>query len=131
MIITIMCTICLIAGILLLYLNDHNHWFNDGIEMIGFLLIVIGSIGVGICLVIIIVAHINVEALLQSLQNTRDILVYRLEHINELPAGNEMLYSEITEFNNRLYENIINSQNPWINWFYNPAFNEIPLIPWQ
>lgn len=131
MIITIMCAICLIAGILLLYLNDHNHWFNDGIEIIGFLLIVIGSIGVGICLVVIIVAHINVEALLQSLQNTRDILVYRLEHINELPAGNEMLYSEITEFNNRLYENIINSQNPWINWFYNPAFNEIPLIPWQ
>lgn len=130
MIITIIFIACLTIGILLLCLNG-NSWHNDAIDLIGFVLMLIGVLGVGVCLVAIIVAHVNVEAHLKSLQNTRDILVYRLEHINELPIGNEMLYSEITEFNNKLYENIINSKNPWINWFYNPVFNNIPLIPWQ
>lgn len=131
MIITIICAICLIVGILLLCLNDGCHWYNDMIDLIGLLLVVVGTVGLGICLTMIIVAHINVDVHLQVLQNTRDMLVYRLEHINELPAGNEMLYSEITEFNNQLYRNIINSQNPWISWFYNSAFNNIPLISWQ
>lgn len=131
MIITIICAICLIVGILLLCLNDSCHWYNDMIDLIGFLLVVVGTVGLGICFIMIIVAHIGVDAQLQALQNTHDMLVYRLEHINELPAGNEMLYSEITEFNNRLYENIINSQNPWISWFYNSTFNNIPLISWQ
>ena len=131
MIITIICAICLIVDILLLCLNDGCHWYNNMIDLIGFLLVVVGTVGLGICLTMIIVAHINVDVHLQVLQNTRDMLVYRLEHINELPAGNEMLYSEITEFNNQLYRNIINSQNPWISWFYNSAFNNIPLISWQ
>lgn len=131
MIVTIICAICLIVGILLLCLNDGCHWYNDMIDLIGFLLVVVGTVGLGICLTMIIVAHIGVDAQLQALQNTHDMLVYRLEHINELPAGNEMLYSEITEFNNQLYRNIINSQNPWISWFYNSAFNNIPLISWQ
>lgn len=130
MIITIICAICLIASIVLLYLDD-NYCANDIIGIIGFVLLIIGVIGLCICLIMIITTHVNVEAQLQTLQNTRDMLVYRLEHINELPAGNEMLYSEITEFNNQLYRNIINSQNPWINWFYNSALNNIPLIPWQ
>lgn len=130
MIITIICAICLIAGIVLLCL-DNNCWANDIISLMGFILFIAGVIGLGICLIMIIVMHVNVDAHLQTLQNTRDMLVYRLEHINELPAGNEMLYSEITEFNNQLYRNIINSQNPWISWFYNSALNNIPLIPWQ
>lgn len=131
MIITIICAICLIVGILLLCLNNGCYWYNDMIDLIGFLLVVVGTVGLGICLTMIIVTHINVDVHLQVLQNTRDMLVYRLEHINELPAGNEMLYSEITEFNNQLYRNIINSQNPWISWFYNSTFNNIPLISWQ
>lgn len=131
MIITIISAICLIAGILLLCLNNSCHWYNDMIDLIGFLFVVAGAVSLGICLVMIIVAHINVDAHLQALQNTRDMLIYRLEHVNELPVGNEMLYSEITEFNNQLYENIINSRNPWINWFYNSEFNNIPLIPWR
>lgn len=131
MIITIIGAACLIIGILLLYLNNDCCWFNDAIDLIGFLLVFAGAICLGVCLICIIVAHVNVDAQLQALQNTRDMLVYRLEHINELPAGNEMLYSEITEFNNQLYENMINTRNPWINWFYNSAFNNIPLIPWQ
>lgn len=130
MIITIICAVCFIVGIILALVND-EYWYNDAIEVISFILIVAGGIGLILCILIIIITHINVEAQLQALQNTRDMLIYRLEHINELPAGNEMLYSEITEFNNQLYENIINSRNPWINWFYNSEFNNIPLIPWQ
>lgn len=131
MIITIICAVCFVAGIVLLCLNNGCHWFNDALDLIGALFLIAGAVGLCICLSMIIVAHVNVDAQLQALQNTRDILVYRLEYINELPAGNEMLYSEITEFNNQLYENMINTRNPWINWFYNSAFNDIPLIPWQ
>lgn len=130
MIVTIIFIACLIIGTLLTCLNS-RFWYNDVIDIIGFVLVFGSIIGLGVCIVLIIVPHLNVEARLHALQNTRDMLVYRLEHINELPAGNEMLYSEITEFNNWLYTNMINSRNPWINWFYNPAFNNIPLIPWQ
>lgn len=127
MIITITCVVCFAIGVIFI----DKYWYNNGICFIGCVLSVIGGIGLIFCLAAIVAAHINVEAQLQVLQNTRDMLVYRLEHINELPAGSEMLYSEITEFNNWLYENMINTQNPWINWFYNSAFNDISLISWH
>lgn len=50
---------------------------------------------------------------------TKEVLETRLEQYDNLLSGNEMLYSEITEFNNDLREVKYWSQNPWVNCYYN------------
>lgn len=50
---------------------------------------------------------------------TKEALEQRLEQSENLSNGNEMLYSEITEFNNDLREIKYWSQNPWIGYKYN------------
>lgn len=62
---------------------------------------------------------VNEEIEFKKTLYTKEALEQRLEQSENLSNGNEMLYSEITEFNNDLREIKYWSQNPWIGYKYN------------
>lgn len=64
----------------------------------------------------------------QNVLYEKEVLEYRLENKDENQVGNEMLYSEITKFNNELREHKIYSKNLWLNFFYNDKIATIDYI---
>ncbi|MCM1306479.1 MAG: hypothetical protein NC037_01010 [Bacteroides sp.] len=64
----------------------------------------------------------------QAVLYEKEVLEYRLEHIEENLVGNEILYSEIIEFNNQLRDCKYYSGNLWLNLFYNDKIATIDYI---
>lgn len=58
----------------------------------------------------------------------REVLEYRLDRKDETENGNEFLFSEITEFNNKLRAAKKWALNPWTNWFNNEKVATIDYI---
>lgn len=70
--------------------------------------------------------QITKEAEYQKALYMRDVLIYRLE--NENMAGNELLYSQIVEFNNDLRDIKRWSANEWVGIFNNDMIAGIDYI---
>lgn len=64
----------------------------------------------------------------QNKLHEREMLEYRIEHIEENITGNEMLYNDIAEFNNELRSTKKWANSPWTNWFYNQDIATIDYI---
>lgn len=58
----------------------------------------------------------------------REVIEYRLDHMEENITGNEMLYNNIVEFNNMLRSQKKWANNPWTNWFNNEKIAELDYI---
>lgn len=61
----------------------------------------------------------------------KEMLEYRIEHIEENITGNEMLYNDIIEFNNELRSTKKWANSPWTNWFYNKDIASIDYIEFE
>lgn len=59
----------------------------------------------------------------------KDVLEYRLESGVEI--GNELLYNDIVEFNNKLTDYKYGRENIWVSWYFNPKIAEIPYIEYK
>lgn len=73
-------------------------------------------------------AQIDKDIEYQSKLHEREVIEYRLEHMEDSIVGNEMLYDNIVEFNNSLRETKKWANNPWTNWFYNQDIATIDYI---
>lgn len=81
-----------------------------------------------VCVLIAMIAQIPKENNYQKAIYEREILVYRLKHKEENIVGNEMLYSEIIDFNNELRTIKRYSNNLWVGLFFNDKIATIEYI---
>ena len=98
--------------------NFNFSWQVDNIlENIGTILILIGIIAEIICASGIIINRFGYDIDYQNASYEREVLEYRLDHREDEFPGNEMLYSDIINFNNKLRSQKKWVNNPWTNWF--------------
>lgn len=116
----------IIGSIILYNRSFYDWWLIPLIFAIIFTIIFIYSIGVFICNgTDSQVAKANVEA-------ERAIIVYQIEQRQDSSISvNELLYSQIRDFNSNVRTNKYYLNNPWTSW-YTPSFwNEIELINYE
>lgn len=69
----------------------------------------------------------------ENLLDERAIIVYQIEHktsfLEDGRVGvNELLYTQIKDFNANVRRHRHYRNNPWISWYEQPYWNEIELI---
>ena len=130
MIITLICFAVIIVGIALVIIGNRADDWNtsENLKLIGWMVIIIG-IFVSVIAVGFIIANTTAcELDYQNFLHEKEILEYRIEHMEENITGNEMLYNDIVEFNNELRSVKKWVSNPWTNWFNNQKVASIDYI---
>lgn len=130
MLLTILSGIVLIVGIVVLIIGNY-YWGKDVLNIIGFSFAFIGVLVLMVCSVLAIIAAATKDKVYQDMLYQRKVLEYRLSHEEENTIGNELLYSDIVEFNNELRSDKTYSDNIWINWFFNDKVATIDYIEIQ
>ena len=98
--------------LLVLYNRYHRDWF----EIIGCCSTVTGVVSLIVCSIYIFSIPISSDLKCANMLAKKEMLEYRLEKQSNI-VGNELLYSEILEFNNDLRSIKKWANNPWTNWF--------------
>lgn len=128
MLIFLTLAVLFIIGVILKILCNADIIYNDAVDTVSFILTIFG--GVTLIFLTIIVGSIQVkfDVEYQNKLYERDMLEYRIEHMEENITGNEMLYNDIVEFNNSLRATKKWANNPWTNWFNNHKIATIDYI---
>ena len=58
----------------------------------------------------------------------REVLEYRIEHIEDDFTGNELIYKDVVTFNNELRETKKWARSPFTNWFYNQDIASLDYV---
>lgn len=103
---------------LVLALNCYLDFWED----LGLFLSAIGLVGLSVCIMIVIFVQIPRERDYIVATYERSALEYRLE--NEGLEGNEMLHSDIIEFNKSLYTKKYHTGRFMTGWFVNSRIAE-------
>lgn len=130
MLLTILSGVVLIVGIILIVIG-RDDWDVNVKTILGILLTLIGGVVLVILSVLAIIAAATKDKVYQDMLYQRKVLEYRLSHEEENTIGNELLYSDIVEFNNELRSDKTYSDNIWINWFFNDKVATIDYIEIQ
>lgn len=120
----------LIVGIILIVIG-RDDWDVNVKTILGILLTLIGGVVLVILSVLAIITAATKDKVYQDMLYQREVLEYRLSHEEENTIGNELLYSDIVEFNNELRSDKTYSDNIWINWFFNDKVATIDYIEIQ
>lgn len=131
MILTLMFIGLLAIGVIILIINGkfkfswkiHDILLDVGITctVVGlFLSLILGGVALGNA------AYYDLDY--QNALHKREVIEYRLDHMEEDITGNEMLYNDIVEFNNMLRSQKKWANNPWTNWFNNEKIAELDYI---
>lgn len=123
MLCTIICVLLIVLGFILI---DKFHS-----ENLGAIIFVAGICGTLMCALLILSAQLPKQANYEKSVMHREMLEYRIEHQEDNQIGNELLYSEILEFNQKVYSVKRWSQNPWVNWFVNDKIAELDYIEYS
>lgn len=126
MIITLI-TIGIVIGMIACFIIA-DRTCNDLAFVIGFVLAIIAFFAVLFTGIGIIDAQVNEDIYYQNVLYEKEMLEYRIEHIEENITGNELLYNDIVEFNNELRSVKKWANSPWTNWFYNQDIATIDYI---
>lgn len=130
MIITLICFSLIIIGIILLVISKkvNNGYTEDNLKLIGWILVIIGIIFSFVAVIGIAKNVVNYDLEYQNVLHEKEMLEYRIEHMEENVIGNEMLYNDIIEFNNELRSIKKWANNLWTNWFNNQNIASIDYI---
>lgn len=135
MLLIILCVLLLVLGITLLHLqsscNYNSIWNHDGWMVFGMFLAALGIVGTLLSGSFAITRQVTKETEYQKSLYEREVLEYRLEHHDENIVGNEMLYTEIVEFNNDLRVAKKWAGNPWVGCFNNDLLADIDYIEYE
>lgn len=122
MILTLMFIGLFVIGVVALVVNGkfkfswkiHDILFNVGVTCTaaGLLLSLVSG-----CIALGNAAYYDLDY--QNALHEREVIEYRLDHMSENITGNEMLYNDIVEFNNKLRSQKKWANNPWTSWFNN------------
>ena len=108
-----------------------NRTYSDLALGIGVTLAIIAPFAALFVSVGIIDVQINGDINYQNKLYEKEMLEYRIEHIEENITGNEMLYNDIVEFNNELRSTKKWADSPWTNWLYNKDIASIDYIEFE
>jgi MFS superfamily sulfate permease-like transporter len=97
----------------------------------GFSMVIIGVVAIIICFGIAMSADINSDVNFQNNVERREMLIYRLEHINESNCGNEFLYNDIRDFNENIRYHKEYCDNPWIGIYLNEKNATLDYIDYK
>ena len=128
MIITLIFLMFAVVGIVLASVRLDNYKTEDIINFIGAMLMILGILFSCTCFAVIIGQVSAREIDYQNTLYEKEMLEYRIEHMEQNITGNEMLYSDIVEFNNELRRVKKWANNPWTNWFNNQKVATIDYI---
>ena len=130
MLILIILGVLTVIGIGLLVLFKFDVYpFDNAISLTtGLVLVFFAGVGMLIASGFAIGAQVEKDKNYQSTLYEKQVLEYRLEHSNENLVGSEMLYSEITEFNNNLRSCKYYADSPWVGLFCNDKIATIEFI---
>lgn len=133
MIITLMSISMTIIGIILMVIKNSNKskfsWeTKETLEFIGAILIILGAVCSFFTGVFIIDNVTSYELDYQNALHEKEMLEYRIDHIENNITGNEMIYNDIVEFNNELRAVKKWANNPWTNWFNNKDIASLDYI---
>lgn len=106
----------IVIGVCLLILHKHGFYRNDWFQSIGMTITIVGIISLIVCSICVFSISINSDLNYENMLAKKEMLEYRLEKQSNI-VGNELLYSEILEFNNDLRSIKKWANNPWTNWF--------------
>ena len=128
MIITILFIVMFIVGLILVCLED-RYMFDSILFFFGGLsLLIVGASASIVCVIAVLDVQVNKDVNYQSALYQKEVLEYRIDHMDENIVGNELLYNDIVEYNNDLRFIKEWSDNYWVNWFFNEDIATIDYI---
>ena len=133
MILTLISIGIFVIGIILWHIKNSRKFklsydARETLENIGFGFILIGIIFMVAFGMVIGINAIFYELDYQNFLHENEMLEYRIEHMEENITGNEMLYNDIVEFNNKLRKEKKWANNQWTNWFNNKDIASLDYI---
>lgn len=131
MIITLMFIALVIIGITLVIISKNKKFdwsTRDGLNFLGGMIIAVSIVAIVFSAGFIISNTIHCDLNYQNTLHEKEMLEYRIEHMEENITGNEMLYNDIVEFNNELRSTKKWANNPWTSWFNNQDIASIDYI---
>ena len=126
MIITLI-TIAVIIGAVIFWVIESKTYENWAFS-VAMMLTILACFGTIFCCVGIIGVQANKEIDYQNTLYEKEMIEYRIDNMEDNVVGNEMLYNDIVEFNNRLRNIKKWANNPWTNWFNNQDIASIDYI---
>lgn len=131
MIITLIGLGLLVVGIILAIIHDRGCFsYNVNEKIVGFgaATILTGAV-ITVCSIVFVLVNVTTYDIdYQNMLHEREMLEYRIDHMEDNITGNEMLYNDIVEFNNALRAEKKWANNPWANWFNNQDIASIDYI---
>ena len=128
MITTILAVAITIIGIIILCISRGDYWVAD---VIGLILTAGGAIVTVVAVLLIIDAHVGVEATIEENRITYESLCERNEVISsdyEDVSRSEVI-KDVAEWNKAVYVYKYWAYNPWTNWFHSKRIaDELQMI---
>lgn len=128
MIFTLILIGLVVAGIVCAIIGDRLSYKFEWVFVTGMITLVASSIISIVVIASIITVNVVADTDYQNKLYERDMLEYRIKHMEKNITGNEMLYNDIVEFNNELRTVKKWANNPWTNWFNNQKIATIDYI---
>ena len=130
MIITLIVFAIVVIGIIFVIISKKTQNWNtkEWTSFVGCFLAVVGIVASLFIAASIISKTITCELKYQNVMYEKEMLEYRIEHMEENITGNEMLYNDIVKFNNELRNTKKWANSPWTNWFNNQDIASIDYI---
>lgn len=128
MIITLICLVLFVAGIVLFIIGMLRDWAMEP-DAIG-VLFGVSLVPLMICLFTIASAQIGRDVKYEERLHERNMLEYRLEQAEEDNNVIEYaeLYNDVVKFNNSIRRTKKWGNNPWTSWFFNPLIADLEYI---
>lgn len=118
----------LLAIFITLWILGEVFWWSDGLTITSVGFSSLSFLGLIVCIVVMLSVQIPKQKDYEQVLYEKQVLEYRLEKQEDDLTGNELLYRDIVELNNRIMVNKRYSDNFWIGLFYNDKIATIDYI---
>lgn len=121
--------ICVICFCLTVYLsNKFSDW-----DILPFVICFILALAVFISTIVFISQGVSAPIDRANIEAERDVIVYQIEHQNTFletsrVGVDELLYTQVKEFNEKVRIHQFFRNNPWTSWYEQSFWSEIELI---
>jgi hypothetical protein len=125
MLIVLIALVALVAGIVLILLDDGDLEAKFGIGVALTCLGVIVGVAASIAAISV---QVREDVAYEKTLARKQAIEYSIEHREENLIGNELLFADVVAFNNDIREEKWKAESPWVNWFANDKIADIDYI---
>ena len=107
---------------------------SDFLAVIFWLIIVCAITALFVCLIIILVNHIQVDGFIARNTEIYNSLIYKMESTtcrDEVGFLNKEVIDEVSNWNRDLQHGKVMQNNPWVGWFYPNIFDQFEIIDYN